>query len=126
MLIKPLISLALAVAAGFFFGLGAAASPGFTIENTLKNDVDVFIFYGDETYCGAHEKHQRIRAGKTRTYGCSGQGENKCKIALFIDGREICPSTHNACSKSMIVMKDRSRVIVRQGNKAGELICQFG
>ena len=67
-----------------------------------------------------------IKAEKTLSYGCSGHGENQCKIALFVDGKEICPSAHNACSKSMIVMKDRSRVIVRPGQKSGELICQFG
>lgn len=126
MLIKPFTRLIFIAMAGLFFALGAEASPGFTVKNTLKTDVDVYIFYGDETYCGAHEKHRRIKATKTHTYGCSGHGKNQCKIALYVDGKEICPSAHNACSKSMIVMKDRSRVIVRPGQTSGELICQFG
>lgn len=125
MLIRPETRLALAAVVGHFLALGAAASPGFTVKNTLKSDVDVYIFYGEEAYCGAHEKHERIRAGKTRTYGCSGDGETKCKIALFVDGNEICQSAHNACSKSMIVMKNRARVIVRQGNKKENFLCQF-
>ena len=126
MLIKPFTRLILIAVVGFFFALGAKASPGFTVKNTLKTDVDLYIFYGHESYCGAHEKHRRIKAANTRTYSCSGHGENQCKIALFVDGEEICPSAHNACSKSMIVMKDRARVSVRQGQTAGELICQFG
>lgn len=126
MRIKPFTRLILTAMTGLLFALGAEASPGFTVKNSLDTDVDVYIFYGDEAYCGAHEKHRRIKAEKTRSYGCSGHGENQCKIALFVDGKEICPSAHNACSKSMIVMKDRSRVIVRPGQKSGELICQFG
>ena len=126
MLIKPFTHLTLAAIAGLFFTLGAEAGPGFTIKNTLKTDIDIYIFYGDEAYCGAHEKHRRIKAENTLSYGCSGHGENQCKIALFVDGKEICPSAHNACSKSMIVMKDRSRVIVRPGQKSGELICELG
>ena len=124
-ILRPADAIALAEAAGLFFVLDAQASPGFTVNNSLKSDVDVYIFYGDEAYCGAHEKHQRIRAGKTRTYGCSGDGEGKCKIALFVDGKEICQSDHNACSKSMIVMKDRSSVSVRPGNRKDKFLCQF-
>ena len=125
MLIKPFTHLTLAAIAGLFFTLGAEAGPGFTIKNTLKTDIDIYIFYGDEAYCGAHEKHERIISGKTRTYGCSGHGANKCKIALFIDGKEICQSAHNACSKSMIVMNDRSSVVVRPGNQKDKFLCQF-
>ena len=125
MLIKPFALVILAAMAGLLIAFSADASPSFTVKNTLKNDVDVFIFYGDETYCGAHEQHQRIRAGKTRTYGCSGHGENKCKLALFVDGKEICQSAHNACSKSMIVMKDRSSVTVERGRQKGKFLCQI-
>lgn len=123
MLNRILIGLTLAAVAGLFSSVPAQASPGFTIKNTLKSEIDVFIFFGDETYCGAHEKHERIRAGKTRSYGCSGHGEKKCKIALFVDGEEICGAAHNACSKSKIMLKDDSRVIVRPGRQANKFLC---
>ena len=66
-----------------------------------------------------------IGASKTHTYGCSGHDENKCKLALFVDGKEICQSAHNACSKSMIVMKDRSSVTVERGRQKGKFLCQI-
>lgn len=125
MLFRSLIGLTLAAVAGLLLASTAQASPGFTIKNTLKSEVDVYIFFGDETYCGAHEKHERIRAGKTRSYGCSGHGKKTCKVALFVDGREICGAAHNACSKSKIMLKDRSRVIVRPGKKTGKFLCDI-
>lgn len=62
---------------------------------------------------------------KTHTYGCGGHGKDKCKIALFVDGEEICKSARNACSKSKIVMNDRSTVILRTGQRNQNFLCQF-
>lgn len=122
---KHLTILFLAPFAGLGLSLAAHANPGFTVKNALKTDVDLYIFIGDETYCGAHEHHARVSAGKTHSYGCSGRGKDKCKIALFVAGEEICKSARNACSKSKIVMKDRSTVIVRTGQRNQNFLCQF-
>lgn len=117
MLIKPLTGLVFASAAGLCMTLGAEASPRFTVENTLKTDVEIYIFAGNDTYCGSHEKYKKLPAGKTRTYGCSGHGKGKCKIKLEVHTETVCRSDRNTCSKSAIKMEDGSTISVKKKSK---------
>lgn len=104
------------------FSLNAEASSRFTIQNALKSDVDLYIYYGDDTYCGAHQQHKKVPARKSRTFACGSKG--KCQIALFVDDTEICKSDHNACGKSTIKIKDGSWVTLRQTGQ-NALFCDF-
>lgn len=63
MLIKPLFSLALTAAVGLF-SLLALTRVRASQSKTHSKAMWMSIFYGEEAYFGAHEKHQRNRAGK--------------------------------------------------------------
>lgn len=122
MLAKHLPGLALAFAIGPFCALSADASARFTVQNALKSDVDLYIYYGGDTYCGAHEQHKKLSASKSRTFDCSSNG--KCQIALFINNQEVCKSDRNACSKSTIKIKDGSKVTLRK-TRRNKYYCDF-
>lgn len=124
MLLKHLIGFAFASAAAFCVALIAEASPRFTVQNDLGRDVEVYIYSGDDTYCGSNEKYKTVPGGKSRTYGCSGHGKGKCKIKLRAHDKKICRSDRNTCDKTAIKMEDGAKVTVKKESK-DKFYCEF-
>ena len=119
---KLAAGLALACMVGLSPALSAEARSRFTVRNALNSEVDLYIYYGDDTYCGAHQHHKKLPARKSRTFACSTK--SKCQMALFVDDAEVCNSDHNACSKSTIKIKDGARVTLRK-SRQNTVFCDF-
>lgn len=116
MLIKPLTSLTLATASGLLFAASADASPRFTIENTTDSKVEVDIFNGDDAVCYSHAKDGKILPGKTKSFGCKGNGKGRCKVKLYSNYRPICRDERDTCDGKAIKLQGGSttKIVVRR------------
>ena len=76
----------------------ADASPRFTVVNDTKASIKVMIFNGGDTSCDYYTKKKTIAAGKTNTYGCTGNGKGQCKVVPRTGGEDICDDLVNTCS----------------------------
>lgn len=124
MLMKHLTALTLASAASLFIGLEAEANSRFTVENQMDVQATVYIFNGADNVCTEERTFKRVSAGETDSYGCTGNGKNRCKIQIYVDGKKICKKQHNSCS-------DRARKIDNHGyvtlskDEDGEFVCTY-
>lgn len=124
MLLKQLTALALAVLTGLCLTLTAHANSRFTIENTLEATVDVTVFKGGDMLCDTPAKAKEVDAETSDSFGCVGNGKGKCKIVLGIDGKRICKSRQNTCSKGAIKVKSGKTVSISE-DENGEVVCEI-
>lgn len=80
--------------------LNASASPRFTVENQSDTKLNVYIFTGDDAVCTFEQKLKYVSAGKTESFGCTGDGKGQCKVQVYAEGDEICKSDRNTCNKN--------------------------
>ena len=124
MLFKSLTAVSLASAAGLFLTLDADANSRFTVENQTELKANVYIYSGGDNYCSFEEKLKAASGGETDSYGCTGNGKNRCKIQLYINGSKICKKQMNTCSNNSKKMPNGSRVTISLDDDRN-YICTF-
>ena len=77
--------------------LTADANPRFTVHNDIGIKIEVYIYNGDDYYCEYEDKIKTVPGGKSRTFGCNGNGKGRCKIRLKMDNRKICKPNRDTC-----------------------------
>ena len=111
MLFRPLASLVTASTASLLFAMDASATSRFTVQNDTDKKVNVYIYSGGDTLCSIEEKMKSVSAGKTDSFGCTGNGKNRCQVQFYAEGNQVCKKQNNSC------YKDNSRKL-KNGEKA--------
>ncbi|MEO1659369.1 MAG: hypothetical protein AAFR51_00165 [Pseudomonadota bacterium] len=130
MLIKHLTALTLASAAGLFFSLEAEANSRFTVENQMDVKTTIYIFSGGDGACNTEEKIKTVSAGKTDSFGCTGNGKNRCKIQIYVNRssssgiKQICKKQMNACHGQTRRMQNGDKVTLSK-DEDDEFVCSF-
>jgi hypothetical protein len=124
MLFKSLTAISLASAAGLFLTLDADANSRFTVENKTELTANVYIYSGGDPYCSFEEKLKTASGGETDSYGCTGNGKNRCKIQLYMRGSKICKKQMNTCSNNSKKMDNGAKVTIST-DRDGAFVCTF-
>lgn len=125
MLLRYITTIAIASLASLLLAMSADATSRFTAENQTDEKINVYIFTGGDTFCSVQEKLKSFSAGETDSYGCTGNGKNRCQIQLYADGRMICKKQHNSCYKDNArKMKNGSKVVITRTEDDG-YYCSF-
>ncbi len=124
MLIKYLTALSLASAAGLFLTLDANANSRFTVENQVELKANVYIYSGGDSVCSFEEKLKAASGGETDSYGCTGNGKNRCKVQFYINGSKICKKQMDTCKNNSKIMKNGAKATITL-DKDREYICTF-
>lgn len=115
----------LASVASLLFALDAQATSRFSVENDSDEKVNVYIYTGGDEVCSIHEKLKSVGAGNENSFGCTGNGKNRCQIQLYADGKMICKDQHNSCFKdSARKMKNGQKVVITHTDEDG-YYCTF-
>lgn len=105
--------------ASLFLAPFADASSRFTLENDIDKKVNLYIYTGKDSACLIEEKTKSVPAGKSRTFGCSGQGTNQCRVTLIADGSGICKGKRDSCGGTAMRVKDDTKIIVAHNGSGG-------
>lgn len=124
MLIKHIVVLMAAAALGLLSSLEASANSRFTIENDSYAKVTVQIYSGGDGSCKSPEKTKTASAGETDSYGCTGNGKNRCKVKLRVDGDRICKTQMNTCDDTAQKIDNGDRIVITMP-KSGSYECAF-
>ena len=112
MLFRHLTTLAIASAATAFFAMDASANPRFSVESQSDVKLKIEIFKGDDSACLVPDKAKKLKAGKTKVYGCEGNGTGVCKVKVWFKGIRVCENQSSACNGTAIRMKDGQRLVL--------------
>lgn len=126
MLFKCLSTLILAAIASLALNLDAHAVSRFTVQNDTEKDVFVSIFSGGDQFCALEQKSHRVKAGKTETYGCTGNGTHRCRLKFYSPAeKQICKKQNNTCpNDSARKMKNGQEVVISKDEDDG-FVCEF-
>ena len=126
MLIKPLSMFAAAVVASLALSLDASAVSRFTVTNDTDKPVFVSVFSGGDQLCALEQKSQRVEAGKSETYGCTGNGTQRCRLKFYSAAeKQICKKQNNTCPKdSARKMKNDQEVVISK-DEDDDFVCAF-
>lgn len=126
MLFKCLNALILAAAASLALSLDAGASSRFTVQNDTDKHVFVSIFSGGDQFCIAEENSKRIEAGSSGSFGCTGNGTNRCRLKFYsAPEKQICKRQSNTCpNDSARKMKNGQEVVISKDEDDG-FVCEF-
>lgn len=97
MLFRPLMALVFIASASLLFTSTADANPRFTVQNDTGGKVEVYIYNGDDHYCEYEDKIKTVSGGKSKTFGCNGNGKGRCKIRLKMNNSKICKPNRDTC-----------------------------
>ncbi|MEM6555765.1 MAG: hypothetical protein AAF642_07825 [Pseudomonadota bacterium] len=97
----------------------AEASSRFTLENDIDAKVKMYIYTGDDKACLVEQKTKSVPAGKTRSFGCAGQGKNQCRVTLFADGGGICKGKLDSCGGNAMRVKNKTTITVAHNGSGG-------
>ena len=79
----------------------------------------------NDPFCSVQEKLKTLSAGETDSYGCTGNGKNRCQIQLYAGGSEICKAQRNSCQQDNArKMKNGSKVVITK-IEDDEFYCSF-
>lgn len=126
MLIKPLSVVAVAVIASLALSLDASAVSRFTVTNDTEKHVFVSVFSGGDQVCALEQKSQRVEAGKSETYGCTGNGTQRCRLKFYSAAeKQICKKQSNTCpNDSARKMKNGQEVVISK-DEDDDFVCAF-
>lgn len=125
MLLRHLTAIAIATIASLFLAATADATSRFTAENQTDKKINVYIYTGGDSFCSIQEKLKTLSAGETDSYGCTGNGKNRCQIQLYAGGSEICKAQRNSCQQDNArKMKNGSKVVITKLEN-DEFYCSF-
>lgn len=124
MLIRFFSALAIATTAGLFFGLDASATSRFTIQNDTPQKITVRIYDGDSP-CRSPNKTKNVRGEESDSFKCSGNGTNRCKVKLQVDGELICKEQMNSCDQKVRKVANGGFIEVARARETGAFFCGF-
>ena len=126
MLIKPLIVLTFAAIASLALSLDAGAVSRFTVTNDTEKHVFVEIFMGDDQVCALPQKSQRVEAGKSESYGCTGKGTQRCRLKFYSAAdKQICKKQNNTCPNDSARKMRNGQEVVISKDEDDEFVCAF-
>lgn len=112
MLSRHLAALAIATTTSAFFAMDASANPRFTVESQSDLNVKIHIFNGNDPSCGATFKSKKLKAGKTKTFGCEGHGTGRCKVKVWYKDIRVCGEANTVCGGTAIPVKNGQRLVL--------------
>ncbi len=113
MLIRNLTTVALVAAIGVGFAAQAEANSRFSIENQTDQKFYVYIYSGDDGTCIVTEKSKSVSPGETDSYGCSGNGKNRCKIKVVYKKKyTVCNTIYNACHNAALKVDNGAKITI--------------
>jgi len=112
MLFKCFNALIIAASASAIFTMEAAANPRFTVESDSELNVEIEIFSGDDSTCIVPDKFKKLKSGKTKTFGCEGNGTGRCKVRVVYKNIRVCGNANKACGGTAIRVKDGKRLVL--------------
>lgn len=126
MLFKCFSAIILAAVASLTLSLDASAASRFTLQNDTDKHVFVSIFSGGDQFCALEGKSRRVDAGKTETYGCTGNGTQRCRLKFYSAAeKQICKKQNNTCpNDSARKMKNGQEVVISK-DEDDEFVCAF-
>lgn len=125
MLSRHLITLAFASLAVLFSAMDASANSRFTIQNDTDKKVNVYIYTGGDDLCSVQEKLKSVSAGETDSFGCTGDGKNRCQVQFYAKGSQICKKQNNSCFKDNArKMKNGAKAVITFDDADG-YYCSF-
>ena len=122
---RHLVPFLIASISSLFFALDADATSRFSVQNDTDEKVNVYIFTGGDTVCSVHEKLKSVGAGNNASFGCTGNGKNRCQIQLYADGKMICKAQHNSCFKDNARKMKNGQLVVITHTDADGYYCSF-
>jgi len=125
MLFRPFVILMVAFAASLAVAMEAEATSRFSVQNDSPEKVNVYIYTGGDTVCSIHEKLKSVGAGNSNTFGCTGNGKNRCQIQLYADGKQICKKQHNSCFKDNARKMNNGQLVVITYTEEEGYYCSF-
>lgn len=126
MLIKAISAFMLAGTASITLSLDASAVSRFTVQNDTEKHVFVSVFSGGDQFCALEQKSHRVEAGKTETYGCTGNGTHRCRLKFYSSAeKQICKKQNNTCpNDSARKMKNGQEVVISK-DEDDKFVCAF-
>ena len=126
MLFKCFSALILAAIASLALSPDASAASRFTVTNDTEKHVFVSVFMGDDQFCALEQKSRRIDAGKSETYGCTGNGTQRCRLKFYsASEKQICKKQNNTCPlDSARKMKNGQEVVISK-DEDDDFVCAF-
>lgn len=126
MLFKCFSAIILAAVASLALNLDAHAVSRFTVQNDTEEHVFVSIFTGDDQVCYLEQKSQRVDAGESKTYGCTGNGTQRCRLKFYSAAeKKICKKQGNTCPHdSARKMKNGQEVVISK-DEDDAFVCEF-
>lgn len=124
MLFRQLAGISLVAMTGLFLTLDADANSRFTVESQADQKANVYIYTGGDSFCSFEQKLKAVSPGETDSYGCTGNGKNRCKVKFYINGSKICNSQMDTCKNNTKIVKNGAKVTISQ-DKNDEYVCTF-
>ncbi len=122
MLARSLFSLAIAVMAGLFLASPADASSRFTVTNKTDHLVKVIIYSGADNHCTYEEKTKSVPSGNSRSFGCTGNGKQRCNVKFKQQGNQVCKINKTKCGARAIRVPNKVEVTLSY-DENGEVVC---
>lgn len=122
MLARPLLSFAVAAMAGLFIASPADASSRFTVTNKTDHLVKVIIYSGADNHCTYEEKTKSVPSGNSRSFGCTGNGKQRCNVKFKQQGNQVCKINKTKCGARAIRVPNKVEVTLSY-NEDGEVVC---
>lgn len=83
----------------FSLSLPAFGNSRFKVVNDSENRVDVYIYNGSDQSCLVTAKEKTVPPGETKSFGCAGEGNQRCKVKIKkrSNSQLICEYNHDTC-----------------------------
>lgn len=122
MLARSLFSLAVAAMVGLFLASPADASSRFTVTNKTDHLVKVIIYSGADNHCTYEEKTKSVPSGNSRSFGCTGNGKQRCNVKFKQQGNQVCKINKTKCGARAIRVPNKVEVTLSY-DEDGEVVC---
>lgn len=123
MLYRHQFAFTIAAIAGLFFTSPAEASSRFTVTNKTDHLVKVIIYSGSDTHCTYEEKTKTVPTGNSRSFGCTGNGKQRCDVKFKQYGNQVCKINKTKCGGRAIRVPNKVEVIL-SNNEDGDVVCR--
>lgn len=122
MLSRHLLALAIAALTSVFLAQHADANSRFTVTNKTDKLVKVIIYSGGDDHCTYEEKIKTVPSGKSRSFGCVGNGRQRCNVKFKQHGAQVCKINKTTCGLRAIKVPNKVEVILSY-NDDGLVVC---
>jgi hypothetical protein len=105
-----------------FFAMEAQATSRFSVQNDTDEKVNVYIYTGGDTVCSIHEKLKSVGPGKNSSFGCTGNGKQRCNVKFKQQGNQVCKINKTKCGARAIRVPNKVEVTLAY-DENGEVVC---